>query len=135
MCIRDSFRRGNTKELPISLIDFEDEKVAKAASTSKTEKSKSGTGAQALGLVISDLSESQKKEMKIKNGVVVDGATEQASLAGLRENDRIVSIAGNEIANVKEFDAVLSKADKSKSISLMYKRGDWMQFTLIKPTK
>ena len=129
------FRRGNTKEFPISLIDFEDEKVAKAASSSKTEKSKSGTGAQALGLVINDLSESQKKEMKIKNGVVVEGAAEQAARAGLRENDVIVSIAGNEIANVKEFEAVLGKADKSKSISLMYKRGDWMQFTLIKPTK
>ena len=129
------FRRGNTKEFPISLIDFEDEKVAKAASSSKTEKSKSGTGAQALGLVINDLSESQKKEMKIKNGVVVEGAAEQAARAGLRENDVIVSIAGNEIANVKEFEAVLGKADKSKSISLMYKRGDWMQFTLIKPIK
>ena len=129
------FRRGNTKEFPISLIDFEDEKVAKAPSSSKTEKPKSGTGAQALGLVISDLSDSQKKEMKIKSGVVVESATEQAARAGLRENDVIVSIAGNEISNVKEFEAVLSKTDKSKSISIMYKRGDWMQFTLIKPTK
>ena len=129
------FRRGNTKEFPISLIDFEDEKVAKAPSSSKTEKPKSGTGAQALGLVISDLSDSQKKEMKIKSGVVVESATEQAARAGLRENDVIVSIAGNEISNVKEFEAVLSKTDKSKSISIMYKRGDWMQFTLIKPAK
>ena len=129
------FRRGNTKEFPISLIDFEDEKVAKAPSSSKTEKPKSGTGAQALGLVISDLSDAQKKEMKIKSGVVVESATEQAARAGLRENDVIVSIAGNEISNVKEFEAVLSKTDKSKSISIMYKRGDWMQFTLIKPAK
>ena len=129
------FRRGNTKEFPISLIDFEDEKVAKAPSSSKTEKPKSGTGAQALGLVISDLSDSQKKEMKIKSGVVVESATEQAARAGLRENDVIVSIAGNEFSNVKEFEAVLSKTDKSKSISIMYKRGDWMQFTLIKPIK
>ena len=129
------FRRGNTKEFPISLIDFEDEKVAKAPSSSKTEKPKSGTGAQALGLVISDLSDSQKKEMKIKSGVVVESATEQAARAGLRENDVIVSIAGNEISNVKEFETVLSKTDKSKSISIMYKRGDWMQFTLIKPAK
>ncbi len=129
------FRRGNTKEFPISLIDFEDEKVAKAPSSSKTEKPKSGTGAQALGLVISDLSDSQKKEMKMKSGVVVESATEQAARAGLRENDVIVSIAGNEISNVKEFETVLSKTDKSKSISIMYKRGDWMQFTLIKPAK
>ena len=129
------FRRGNTKEFPISLIDFEDEKVAKAPSSSKTEKPKSGTGAQALGLVISDLSDSQKKEMKIKSGVVVESATEQAARAGLRENDVIVSIAGNEFSNVKEFETVLSKTDKSKSISIMYKRGDWMQFTLIKPIK
>ena len=77
------FRRGNTKEFPISLIDFEDEKVAKAPSSSKTEKPKSGTGAQALGLVISDLSDSQKKEMKIKSGVVVESATEQAARAGV----------------------------------------------------
>lgn len=129
------FRRGNTKELPISLIDFEDEKVAKVTASSKTEKSKSSAGAQSLGLVISDLSDAQKKEMKIKNGVVVEGVVEQAARAGLRENDVIVSVAGTEVGSVKEFEAVVSKVDKTKSISVMFKRGDWMQFALIKPAK
>ncbi len=129
------FRRGNTKELPIYLVDFEDEKVTKTTSPSKVEKSKISSGAQSLGLGVGDLSESKKKEMKIKNGVIVEAATEQAARAGLRENDVIVSIAGTEIGNVKEFEATLSKVDKSKSISVMYQRGDWVQFTLIKPTK
>jgi len=129
------FRRGNTKEFPISLVDFEDEKAAKATGSSKSEKPKSGTGAQTLGLSVGDLTDAQKKELKTKNGVVVEGATDQAARAGLRENDVIVSIAGTDIGSVKEFESVLSKTDKTKPISVMYKRGDWMQFALIKPNK
>jgi serine protease Do len=40
-----------------------------------------------------------------------------------------------EIANVKEFDGAVSKADKSKPISVLFRRGDWAQYALIRPAR
>lgn len=128
------FRRGATKELPVTIAEFEDDKVVKKA-VPKEVKPKAATAAQGVGLVVSDVTDAQKKELKIKGGVKVDSVTEGAERAGLREGDVIVSIANIEVGNVKEFEVALSKIDKTKAINVLFRRGDWAQFTLIKPTK
>jgi serine protease Do len=47
----------------------------------------------------------------------------------------IVSVANTEVNTVKEFEAVLSKLDKTKTINVLFRRGEWAQFALIKPSK
>ena len=71
--------------------------------------------------------------MQIKGGVLVATATEAAARAGLREGDVILAIANTEVTGVKEFEAVLAKADKNKSINVLYRRGEWAQYALIRP--
>lgn len=128
------FRRGSTKELSITVGEFEDEKLAKKP-VAKDVKPKAATAAQTWGLVVSDLTDNAKKELKIKGGVRVDAATDAAERAGLREGDVISSVANTEVSTVKEFEAILAKADKSKTINVLFRRGDWAQFALIKPSK
>ena len=91
--------------------------------------------AQALGLTVSELTDSQKKELKLKGGVRVDAATEAAQRAGIREGDIIVAIANAEVASMKDFDAVLAKADRSKPLNILYRRGDWVQYAVIRPPR
>lgn len=128
------FRRGAIKELSITVAEFDDEKVAKK-SAPKEAKPKVATVAQSWGLVVSDLTEVAKKELKIKGGVKIDSATDAAERAGLREGDVISSVANIEVNTVKEFEAVLMKTDKSKAVNVLFRRGDWAQFALIKPSK
>ena len=128
------FRRGATKELSVTVAEFEDEKVAKKPAP-KEGKPKVVTAAQNWGLVVSDLSDTAKKELKIKGGVKVDAASDAAERAGLREGDVIHSVANTEVNTVKEFEALLAKSDKTKAISVLFRRGEWAQFTLIKPSK
>ncbi len=128
------FRRGATKELMVTVGEFEDEKVAKKPAA-KDVKPKVATAAQSWGLVVSDLTDAAKKELKLKGGVKVDAATDAAERAGLREGDVISSVANTEVNTVKEFEAVLAKTDKSKTINVLFRRGDWAQFALIKPSK
>jgi serine protease Do len=47
----------------------------------------------------------------------------------------IVAIANMEIASVKEFDAAVAKIDKAKPINVLFRRGDWAQYTLIRPNR
>jgi serine protease Do len=86
-------------------------------------------------LSVNGLTDAQKKELKIHGGVVVNAATGAAARAGLREGDVILSIANTEIRGVRDFEAVLAKVDKSKPINVLFRRGEWAQFTLIRPSR
>jgi serine protease Do len=128
------FRRGATKELTVTVAEIEDEKVAKKPAT-KEPKPKVATPAQAWGLTVSELSEATKKELKIKGGVKVDSVSDASERAGLREGDVIISVANTDITSVKDLEAAISKADKTKSTNIQYRRGDWAQLATIKPSK
>jgi serine protease Do len=39
------------------------------------------------------------------------------------------------VAGVKDFEAALSKADKSKPINVLFRRGEWAQYALIRPVR
>lgn len=85
--------------------------------------------------MVSEVPDAQKKELKIKGGVKVDTADAAAARAGLKEGDVIVAIANSEITSVKEFEAALAKIDKSKPINVLFRRGEWAQYALIRPAR
>jgi serine protease Do len=128
------FRRGSTRDLTILIAEVDpDDKPAAKAADRENPKPKSSAAAQQIGLQVSELTEAQKSELKLKGGVRVAAATEAAARAGLREGDVIVGLANTEIGNLKEFEAVLAKADKSKPINVLFRRGEWAQYALIRP--
>ncbi len=65
----------------------------------------------------------------------VDAATEAAARAGLQEGDVIVQIGNVAVSSVKDFEATLSKLDKSKSVSVLFRRGEWAQYAVIRLAK
>ncbi len=126
------FRRGASRDLGITIAEIEPDKPT-AKTAEREEKPKASAAAQQMGLAVTELSDAQKKELKIKGGVLVATATEAAARAGLREGDVILAIANTEVSGVKEFEAVLAKADKNKPINVLYRRGEWAQYALIRP--
>jgi serine protease Do len=128
------FRRGAHKDLTVTIAEVEADKPTRKASD-KEDKPKASTAGQAIGLAVSDVTDAQKKELKIKGGVRVDVASDAAARAGLREGDVIVQIDNKELANVKEFEAAVSKLDKNKNINVLFRRGAWAQYAVIKPAR
>ena len=128
------FRRGSSKDLSVVIAEVEGDKpVAKAAG--KEEKPRTSTVAQTLGLSVADLTDAQKKESNLKGGVRVEVAADAAARAGLREGDVIVQLANTEVASVKEFEAALGKLDKTKPLNVLFRRGEWTQFAVIRPNR
>jgi serine protease Do len=125
------FRRGGYKELTVTIAEIEADKPARKTAD-KEEKPTASSAGQVLGLAVSELTEAQKKELKIKGGVKVEAATDAAARAGLREGDVIVQIANMEVANVKAFDLVVKKLDKNKAVNVLFRRGEWAQYTVIR---
>ena len=128
------FRRGASKELTVTIAEIEADKPVRKTND-KEEKPKASAAGQLLGLVVSDLTDAQKKELKIKGGVKVDAATEAAARAGLREGDVIMAMANTEVNNAKEFEAAAVKLDKTKPVNVRFRRGEWDQYVMIRLTK
>ena len=126
------FRRGSYKDLTVTVAEIEADKPARKANEPE-ERAKTPSTGQALGMSVSDLTEAQKKELKLKGGVRVDAAVEAAARAGLREGDVLVAIANVEINSVKEFEAAVAKIDKSKAVNVLFRRGEWAQYAVIRP--
>jgi len=129
------FRRGASKELSVVIGESEPEKVATRKPAEREEKARPSAAVQLLGLSVSELGDAQKKELKIKGGVKVDAATEGGARAGLREGDVITQVANQEVLSVRDFDAVVARLDKSKPVSVLFRRGEWAQYALIRPAR
>ncbi|WP_332827380.1 DegQ family serine endoprotease [Ramlibacter sp.] len=133
------FRRGSARELSVTVAEFEQE-VAKAATkppqAPDDRPKQASPAAQSLGLVVAELTPAQRKEAKLaKGGVRVEAVTEAAQRAGIREGDIIMAISNIDIGSVKEFDAVVAKADKSKPIPVLLRRGELASYLLIRPAR
>jgi serine protease Do len=130
------FRRGQSKDLSVTVAEIEPEKTKATRPAAKSSEPAKPAGAgQSLGLGVAELTDAQKKELKIKGGVRITVATEGAARAGLREGDVIIAVANSEVSNVPEFEAALGKADKTKPVNVLFRRGEMAQFALIRPTR
>jgi serine protease Do len=128
------FRRGASKDLSITIAEVEADKPA-VKTSSREDKPKASAVGQAVGLAVSELTDTQKKELKIKGGVKVDSAIDAAARAGLREGDVILALANTDVVSVKEFEAALAKHDKTKPLPVLLRRGELAQFVIIKPAR
>lgn len=128
------FRRGSSRDLSVTVAEIEAEKPA-AKVVAKEDKAKGSAAGQAYGLAVSDLTEAQRKELGVKGGVRVEAAVESAARAGLREGDVILQIANSEILGLKDFESTVGKHDKSKALNVLFRRGEWTQYALIRPSK
>ncbi|MBU3646643.1 MAG: DegQ family serine endoprotease [Limnohabitans sp.] len=126
------WRRGGMRDVQIVVGEFEADKPEKKAAVEKPQPTLAG---KVLGLTVSDLSDAQKKELKLRGGVRIDAVAEPATRAGIQDGDVILAIANVETPNVKAFEALLEKLDKTKPVSLLVRRGEWAQYTVIRPNR
>jgi len=130
-------RRGAAKELNVVVAEIEEENANATAKAGGAEGGKSNAKnlAQNWGLTLSELSADQKRELKLRGGLYVNSITEAAARAGLREGDVLLAVANVEVASLNDLDAVLQKVPPTKPLPVLYRRGDWTNFTVIKPLK
>jgi serine protease Do len=127
------FRRGATRDLSVVVAEFEPEKGRKVGGAERGNKP--AAPVSALGLAVLDLTEAQKRDLKVKNGVRIESAEGAAQRSGLREGDVILSLANIEITGAKQFENVAAKLDKTRPIAALVKRGEVVNFVLIRSAR
>ncbi|MCJ7837649.1 MAG: DegQ family serine endoprotease [Burkholderiales bacterium] len=126
------WRKGETMDLTVTVGEIPAEKVA--GRESKRAKPVEAV-ANRLGLVLTDLSEDQRKELKIESGVLVDEVRGQPR-GDLRKGDIILALihkgTNTEAKSVAQFNKTLNAIDKSVTITLHVRRGENQSFITIK---
>ena len=125
------FRNGSFRELPVTVAELKEASGARdgEAPDGKAER------VSPFGLSFNDLTEAQRKELRVKGGVVIEEAEGAAARAGLRAGDVILSVDGTAISGAKQAQALLAKLEKAKSVTMLVRRGDSTNFVLVKPQR
>ncbi len=126
------WRKGAAKDLSVTVAEIPAEKTA-----SRDSKGAKPTEAAAnrLGLVLSELSEDQRKELKIASGVTVDEVRGQPR-GDIRKGDVILALihkgSNTEAKSVAQFNKALNAVGKSEAFTLHLRRGENQSFVTIK---
>jgi len=85
----------------------------------------------ALGLVVSDPTAAQLKELHIDGAVQVETAEGAAGTARLSAGDLILSVNNVRVKNAKQFKELVGKLDLAKPVALLVRRGDQSQWVIL----
>ncbi len=125
------FRRGASRDVVVTVAEFEAERNARRPGERDPKPAPTPVGT--LGLAVADLTEAQRRELKVKGGVRVETSEGVAARSGIREGDVILSLDSVEITSAKQFEATVAKLDRSKAITALVRRGDSVNFIIIRP--
>ncbi len=124
------FRRGATRDLSVNIGEFEAERPARRAAAEPNAPP--AAAKSTLGLGVSELTDAQKRELRIKGGVRVDSVEGPAARAGLREGDVILSLDNTEVTDVRQFNATVQRLDKARTVTALVRRGEWVNYIVIR---
>jgi serine protease Do len=86
-----------------------------------------------LGISVTGLSDDQKKELELDNGVLVQRVVEgAASRAGVSKGDVILSINNEPVTSVEQFDKLVDALPAGKSVAVLVQRNGNPTFLAIR---
>jgi serine protease Do len=125
------WRRGQQLDLPVTIVELQDDKEAGGKPEQKKKPSPGETNA--LGLHVSDLTNAQRRDMKVEGGVLVEGAEGRAATAGILPGDVILQVDNTQVKTATQFNAMVAKLDPAKSVAVLVWREGVTQYVVIKP--
>jgi len=129
------WHKGASKDVNVTVAELKEDDGARPARRAPAGKDKEKTKPNRLGLVLSDLSEEQKKELEIKNGVGVEEISGTAH-GDIQPGDVILALISRgttiEARSAEQLNAQIAKAEKGSSVTLLLKRGERQFYSTIK---
>lgn len=124
------WRKGGTRDLNITVAELPSDVRAEreGGEGGKSTPAK----ADAMGLVVRDLSAARQAELKLRSGVEVDRAEGPAARAGIRAGDVILRVGDIDIRDSRQFETVVRGLDKNKTHAVFVRRGEATQVLTVR---
>jgi len=123
--------------LNVNVVELEADKLQASAGGKSGKDAKPAEAALAksvLGLAVADLSAEQKRELKLQGGVLVQDVDGPAEAAGMKAGDVVLQAANVQVGDVKQFEAVLARIDRKRTLPLLVRRSDSTGYVVIRPS-
>ena len=131
------WRKGAQRELAVVVAEMMPEAQARPGTGRNSPPGQGGSGTatapNALGLVVADLTEERKSQLRVRGGVVVETADGAAARAGIRPGDLILSLNNQDITGMRAFNEQVARLDRTKTHVMLVRRGDSARFVPIPP--
>jgi serine protease Do len=127
------FRRGAAKDIVVTVGEFPPDRQPQRAQAEPEKSDKPVPSRSAFGMTVADLTDAQKKELGVTGGVRVEAVDGPAARAGVQAGDVVLQVANAEVADARQFAAVSAKVDKDRPVSVLIRRGNWVNYVLIRP--
>ena len=127
------WRKGAPKDVVVTVAELKEDDAAPPARRDAPGKEKAKPNR--MGLVLSDLTDDQKKELEIKSGVIVEDMRGTAR-GDIRPGDVILAVISKgstiEAKSADQVNALIAKLEKGSSVTFQLRRGDQQFFSTIK---
>jgi serine protease Do len=128
------WRKGNNKNLTLTVGEIPEEATASVQGGKRTPRVEQQ--ANRLGLIVSELSAEQRRQLGISSGLIVDDVRGIAARATLRPGDILLALINKgistEIKSVEQFNKLLSQFGKGANVTLLVRREDVQTFVTLK---
>jgi serine protease Do len=72
---------------------------------------------------LTDLTDAQRKELKVEGGVLVGEVQGVAARAGIRRGDVILAVNNQDVKSVEHFRELMGQIEKGRIVALLVRRG------------
>ena len=126
-------RRGKLMEFKPNLAELNPQ----MANNERPESSdpRTSVSAKVWGLTVANLTEAERQAARGVAGVRVTAVGAGAEAVGMRVGDVILAVGTDDTGDIKQFDAVVAKLDKTRALPVTVLRGEWAQFLRIPVVK
>ena len=131
------WRKGVQKDLAVTVAEMKED-VASAQPRRGTPSPKEKAKPNRMGLVLSDLTDEQRKELDLKSGGVLIEDVVGVVRGNVQPGDVILAIIQKgvpaEAKSAAQVNDILAKLDKGASVTLQVRRGDNSFYTTLTPS-
>lgn len=113
------WRNRAMRDLPVVVAELQDDKPGQKPRSGKPPAATPGV----YGMSLSELTEAQKKELKVESGVLVAEATGAAARAGIRRGDAITAVNNQDVKSIEHFRELMGQVEKGRIVALLVRRG------------
>ncbi|MDR2165882.1 MAG: DegQ family serine endoprotease [Zoogloeaceae bacterium] len=126
------WRKGGVRDVVVTIGESTEETSKAPAQNRPRAESRTNR----LGLIVSELSPEQRRQLGVGNGLIIDDVRGQAAHAELRPGDLVLAVihkrTSHELKSVEQFNKLLAQFPKGANVTLLIRRGEVQTFVTIK---